>query len=78
VAAATRAIIFSARPGDPADRRQQAPFGGVRQRRAEREAHEFNTMSELAKGLSKMVLVLTVKTGDEGALRNRDVGRDCR
>lgn len=40
----------------------------LRQRRAEREAHEFNTMSELAKGLSKMVLVLSVKTGDEGKL----------
>jgi large subunit ribosomal protein L9 len=40
----------------------------LRQRRAEREAHEFNTMSELAKGLSKMVLTLTVKTGEEGKL----------
>ncbi len=40
----------------------------LRQRRAEREAHEFNTMSELAKGLSKMVLMLTVKTGDGGKL----------
>lgn len=40
----------------------------LRQRRAEREAHEFNTMSELAKGLSKMVLALTVKTGEEGKL----------
>ena len=40
----------------------------LRQRRAEREAHEFNTMSELAKGLSKMVLVLVVKTGEEGKL----------
>src|ERR671923_2124278 len=40
----------------------------LRQRRAEREAHEFNTMSELAKGLSKMVLVLTAKTGEDGKM----------
>src|SRR5712671_3777390 len=40
----------------------------LRQRRAEREAHEFNTMSELAKSLSKMVLVLTAKTGEDGKM----------
>jgi len=40
----------------------------LRQRRAEREAHEFNTMSELAKSLSKMVLALTVKTGEDGKM----------
>jgi large subunit ribosomal protein L9 len=40
----------------------------LRQRRAEREAHEFNTMSELSKSLSKMVLVLSAKTGEEGKM----------
>jgi large subunit ribosomal protein L9 len=40
----------------------------LRQRRAEREAHEFNTMSELSKSLSKMVLVLAAKTGEEGKM----------
>src|SRR6266498_5523010 len=40
----------------------------LRQRRAEREAHEFNTMSELAKGLSKMLIVLTAKTGEDGKM----------
>jgi len=40
----------------------------LRQRRAEREAHELNTMTELAKGLQKMVLLLTVKTGDDGKM----------
>jgi large subunit ribosomal protein L9 len=40
----------------------------LKQRRAEREAHELNTMSELAKGLSKMVLKITVKTGDDGKM----------
>ena len=40
----------------------------LRQRRADREAHEFNTMSELAKGLSQMVLLLTAKTGEGGKM----------
>lgn len=40
----------------------------LRQRRAEREAHEFNTMSELAKSLSKLICLVTVKTGDDGKM----------
>src|SRR5881628_2894395 len=40
----------------------------LRQRRAEREAHEFNTMSELAKGLSKLVCLVKVKTGEDGKM----------
>ena len=40
----------------------------LRHRRAEREAHEFNTMSELAKSLSKMTLILTAKTGEDGKM----------
>ena len=40
----------------------------LKQRRGEREAHELNTMSELAKSLSKMTLVITVKTGEDGKL----------
>src|SRR5438067_8759238 len=40
----------------------------LRQRRAEREAHDFNTMSELAKSLSKMVLVVTAKSGEDGKM----------
>ncbi len=40
----------------------------LRQRRAEREAHEFNTMNELAKSLSKLICVVTVKTGDDGKM----------
>jgi large subunit ribosomal protein L9 len=35
------------------------------QRRAEREAHELNSMNDLSKSLSKLVLVLKVKTGDD-------------
>lgn len=40
----------------------------LRQRRAEREAHEFNTMNELAKSLSKLICVVSVKTGDDGKM----------
>jgi large subunit ribosomal protein L9 len=38
------------------------------QRRAERESHELNTMTELSKSLSKLVCVVTVKTGEDGKL----------
>ena len=40
----------------------------LRQRRAEREAHEFNTMSELAKSITKLTCVVKVKTGDDGKM----------
>lgn len=40
----------------------------LRQRRAEREAHELNTMAELAKSLQKLVCVIKVKTGEDGKM----------
>src|SRR5262247_538629 len=40
----------------------------LRQRRGEREAHELNTMTELAKSLSKLICIITVKTGDDGKM----------
>jgi len=40
----------------------------LKQRRAEREAHEFNTMSELAKGVTKLICVVKVKAGDDGKM----------
>jgi len=40
----------------------------LKQRRAEREAHELNTMTELAKSLSKMTLTVSVKTGEDGKM----------
>jgi large subunit ribosomal protein L9 len=40
----------------------------LKQRRAEREAHEFNSMSELSKGVSKLICVIKVKTGDDGKM----------
>jgi large subunit ribosomal protein L9 len=40
----------------------------LRQRRAEREAHDLNSMSELAKSLSKLIAVVVVKTGEDGKM----------
>ncbi len=40
----------------------------LRQRRAEREAQELNTMLELAKSLQKLICVIKVKTGEDGKM----------
>lgn len=40
----------------------------LKQRRAEREAHELNTMTELSKGISKLICVIAVKTGEDGKM----------
>lgn len=40
----------------------------LKQRRAERETHELNTMSELARSLTKLICVIKVKTGDDGKM----------
>ena len=40
----------------------------LKQRRAEREAHEFNAMTELAKSVSKLICVIKVKAGDDGKM----------
>src|ERR1041384_5982976 len=37
----------------------------LKQRRGEREAHELNTMAELAKSISKLICLITVKTGED-------------
>jgi large subunit ribosomal protein L9 len=40
----------------------------LKQRRAEREAHEFNAMTELAKSVSKLICVVKVKAGEDGKM----------
>src|SRR5262245_9941391 len=40
----------------------------LRQRRAEREAHEYNTMNELAKSITKLTCLVKVKTGEDGKI----------
>jgi large subunit ribosomal protein L9 len=40
----------------------------LKQRRGERESHELTTMTELSKSLSKLICVVTVKTGEDGKM----------
>jgi large subunit ribosomal protein L9 len=40
----------------------------LRQKRAEREATELNTMGELSKSLQKLVCLIKVKTGEDGKM----------
>jgi len=40
----------------------------LKQRRAERETHELNTMSEIGRSLARLTLHLTVKTGEDGKM----------
>lgn len=40
----------------------------LKQRRAEREAHELNAMSEIGRSLAKLTLHLKVKTGEDGKM----------
>lgn len=40
----------------------------LKKRRAEREAHELNTMKELAKVISQLICIIKVKTGEEGRM----------
>jgi large subunit ribosomal protein L9 len=40
----------------------------LKQRRGEREAQEFSTMSELSKSVSNLIAVIAVKTGEDGKM----------
>ncbi len=63
-----RNYLFPQRLAIPLTQANKRRLEALRQRRAEREAHEFNTMSELAKGVSKLIAVVTVKTGEDGKM----------
>ena len=52
-------------PVTQANKRQ---IEALKKRRAEREAHEFNTMNELSKSVSKLICVVKVKTGEDGKM----------
>jgi large subunit ribosomal protein L9 len=52
----------------PLDRANKRRLEVLQQRRAEREAQELATMQALAKSVGTLVLVIKVKTGDEGRL----------
>jgi large subunit ribosomal protein L9 len=63
-----RNYLFPQRLAVPVTAANKRQLEALKQRRAEREAHEFNTMTELSKGLSKLICVIKVKTGEEGKL----------
>ena len=63
-----RNYLFPQRLAIPLTSANKRQIEVLRQRRAEREAHEFNSMSELARGISKLTAVIKVKTGDDGKM----------
>ena len=63
-----RNYLFPHHLAVPVTQTNKRQLEALRQRRAEREAHEFNTMSELSKGLAKLVCVLKVKAGEDGKM----------
>jgi large subunit ribosomal protein L9 len=63
-----RNFLFPQRLAVPVTSANKRQIEALKQRRAEREAHEFNTMTELSKALSKMICVIKVKVGEEGKL----------
>jgi len=63
-----RNYLFPQRLAIPLTRANKRQIEALKQRRAEREAHEFNTMTELAKGVSKLICVIKVKAGEDGKM----------
>jgi large subunit ribosomal protein L9 len=63
-----RNYLFPQRLAIPLTQANKRHLEALKQRRAEREAHEFNTMSELAKGVSKLICSVKVKTGEDGKM----------
>ena len=63
-----RNYLFPQHLAIPVNGANKRRLEALKQRRAEREAHEFNTMSELSKGLAKLTCVLKVKAGEDGKM----------
>ncbi len=63
-----RNYLFPQRLAIPLTQANKRHIEALRQRRAEREAHEFNTMTELAKALSKLICIVKVKAGEDGKM----------
>jgi large subunit ribosomal protein L9 len=63
-----RNYLFPQKLAIPLTAANKRRLEALRQRRAEREAHDFNTMSELAKSVSKLICVIPVKTGEDGKM----------
>jgi large subunit ribosomal protein L9 len=63
-----RNYLFPQRLAIPLTMANKRQIESLRQRRAEREAHEFNTMTELAKGVAKLICIVKVKAGEDGKM----------
>ena len=63
-----RNFLFPQRLAIPLTQANKRQIEALRQRRAEREAHEFNTMTELSKALAKFVCLIKVKAGEDGKM----------
>ncbi len=63
-----RNYLFPQRLALPVTSANKRQIESLKQKRAEREAHEFNHMTELAKGFTKLICVIKVKTGEDGKL----------
>jgi large subunit ribosomal protein L9 len=63
-----RNYLFPQRLAIPVTQANKRHLEALKQKRAEREAHEYNSMSELAKGVGKLICVIKVKTGEDGKM----------
>jgi len=63
-----RNYLFPQRLAIPLTMANKRHTESLRQRRADREAHEFNTMSELSKGVAKLICIIKVKAGEDGKM----------
>jgi large subunit ribosomal protein L9 len=63
-----RNYLFPQRLAIPVTQANKRHLEALKQRRGEREAHELNAMSELAKSVSKLVCVIKIKTGEDGKM----------
>jgi large subunit ribosomal protein L9 len=63
-----RNYLFPQRLAVPLTMANKRQIEALRQRRADREAHEFNTMTELAKGVAKLICLIKVKAGEDGKM----------
>ena len=63
-----RNYLFPQHLAIPAGGANKRHLESLKQKRAERESHEYNAMTELSKSVSKLVCVIKVKTGDDGKL----------
>src|SRR3954470_17795941 len=61
-----RNFLFPQRLAIPLTHANKRRIEALKQRRAEREAHEFNTMSDRARGVGKLLCVVKVKSDEDG------------